>query len=102
MKQHFNLTNADKLTLISIGVSLDEFEQIEKATNMCEVELTYKRKTCKRAITRKSSIASAIKCLGRNEVLYAMARAAFHWSSSRYSEDGLRYYYFDCSSFFRN
>lgn len=99
------LTNKDKKFLLGIGVPKEDLQQIEEASNKCDVVMSYvffnKRKQCKQRVhKRKSSLQAAIKRLGRQNVLPALDRAAFHWTGVQTMGDYI--YYFDCARYFRS
>lgn len=102
--KQFQLTKEDKQYLSGIGYLQEDFRQIEAAANACKLTMDffqnyYGRKVL---ITRKTTIAAAIKRLGRNAVISGLGRAAFHWSAVRATDDNSYKYYFNCSEYFRN
>lgn len=78
-RKAFTLSPSDKLTLLSWGHSIEDFEQIEDATNVGK----FRNATAKRNITWQT----ARKKLGEKIFLSGISRAAFHWDCSRNSED---------------
>lgn len=86
------LTNKDKEILRKWGYSEDDLKQIEEATRKTVYELNSKEKiSCK----------DAIKLIGRKAFLSGISRSAFHWSASRYTEDGNNFVSFDSSKLFQ-
>lgn len=86
------LTNKDKEILRKWGYSEDDLKQIEEATRKTVYELNSKEKiSCK----------DAIKLIGRKAFLSRISRSAFHWSASRYTEDGNNFVSFDSSKLFQ-
>lgn len=85
------LTKLDKEYLKDLGVSEEDFRQIEEATTKTKYELDNKN------ISRTR----AIEILGREIYLSGITRSAFHWSAVRYSLDGNTTIYFDSSKLFQ-
>ena len=92
-RKAFTLSPADKLTLLSWEHPIEDFEQIEEATNVGK----FRNATAKRNITWQT----ARKKLGDREFLSGISRAAFHLDCSRYTEDGSTCIEFDFRNYFR-
>lgn len=86
------LTNKDKKTLRDWGHSEDDLKQIEEAIRKTVYELNSKEKI---------SCQEAIRLIGRKAFLSGISRSAFHWSASRYTEDGNSFVSFDSSKLFQ-
>lgn len=86
------LTNKDKEILSAWGYSEDNLKQIERATRKTVYELNGKEKI---------SCQEAIELIGRKAFLSGISRSAFHWSASRYTEDGNDFVSFDSSKLFQ-
>lgn len=86
------LTNGDKKILSSWGHSEDDLKQIEEATRKTVYELNGKERI---------SCQEAINLIGRKAFLSGISRSAFHWSASRYTEDGNNFVSFDSSKLFQ-
>lgn len=93
------LTIQDKELLASWGETPDDIAQIERASksNILELKLEDLVTGKRRKIGQKT----AIQILGRETFLSGLSRAAFHWSSSRYSADQLLEVSFYCGKLFR-
>lgn len=91
-RKAFILSPSDKLTLLSWGHPIEDFEQIEDATNVGK----FRNATAKRNITWQT----ARKKLGDHEFLSGISRAAFHWDCVRYTEDESTCIEFDFRNYF--
>jgi hypothetical protein len=93
------LTIQDKKLLANWGERPDDIAQIERASksNILELEL----KDLETSKRRKIGQREAIKILGRETFLSGLSRAAFHWSSSRESEDEKFSVSFYCGKLFK-
>lgn len=91
------LTKKDKEYLISIGVSTDDFEQMEDVSRYTKYEMfeTYNESIVTR-ITQKK----AIEILGRHTFLSGLNRSAFHYSAVRFSPDDKIVVVFDSRRYF--
>lgn len=86
------LTNRDKEILSSWGHTEKDIKQIEEATRKTIYKLNAKEKI---------SCQDAIKLIGRKAFLSGVSRSAFHWSASRYTNDGNNFVSFDSSKLFQ-
>lgn len=85
------LTNRDKEILSSWGYTEKDIKQIEETIKKTVYELNSKEKI---------SCQDAIKLIGRKAFLSGISRSAFHWSASRYTNDGNNFVSFDSSKLF--
>lgn len=93
------LTKQDKELLASWGERSNDIAQIERASKSDILELKLENlETGKR---RKIGQKEAIKILGRETFLSGLSRAAFHYSSSRNSEDDKFRISFYCGKLFK-
>lgn len=93
------LTKQDKELLVRWGERPDDIAQIGRASKSNILEL--KLKDLETDKEKKIGQREAIKILGRETFLSGLSRAAFHWSSSRKSEDekfGVSFY---CGKLFK-
>ena len=92
------LTKKDKEYLISIGVSTDDFEQMEDVSRYTKYEMfeTYNESIVTR-ITQKK----AIEILGEKKFLASLCRSTFHRSSVNYNDDYSIYVVFDSSKYWK-
>lgn len=93
------LTKEDKKYLMALGERHEDIAQIERASKFNILEL--KLKDLQTGKERKIGQREAIKILGRETFLSGLSRAAFHWSSSRESEDDKFSVYFYCGKLFK-
>lgn len=91
-RKAFTLSPSDKLTLLSWGHPIEDFEQIEDATNTGK----FRNATARRNITWQT----ARKKLGNRQFLSGISRAAFHCDCSRYTEDESTCIEFDFRNYF--
>ena len=87
------LTKLDKQYLKDLGVSEEDFNQIERASN--------KRITTYEYNDQKISREKAIELLGRETYWSGISGSAFHWTAARYSEDESVLVLFDSSRLFK-
>ena len=89
----FKLTKCQKDILLGWGYKEYEFNQIEECVNTGIItnEVTH----------RRISWATAIKKIGDREFLSGIARASFHWTAMRNSDDDKQSVYFDFSNYFK-
>ena len=94
------LTNEDETSLLIIGYTDDDLNQIGQGLKEVELLITDNdiAKGCK---TRKCGAKRAIEVLGREEFISGVARASFHATATRYSCDGRYEIYFDLRKWWR-
>ena len=91
------LTKKDKEYLISIGVSADDFEQMEDVSKYTKYEMfEIHNESIVTRITQKK----AIEILGRHTFLSGLNRSAFHYSAVRFSPDDKIAVVFDSHRYF--
>ena len=88
----FRLTKEDRKTLLDWGFPEDELAQIEEAAN---------RSTYVLDDEKPINVWDVINILGKETFLSGIRRSAFHWTSSRNTEDGKHEVSFDSSILFR-
>lgn len=91
----FKLSNKAKKILLAWGHPEEELKQIEMACNVGRFSI----KTNKRR-EHLCTWQRAKRVLGTETFLSGLSRAAFHWTSGRYSDNGYYYVSFDCSKLF--
>ena len=79
--------------ILSMGYEETDLQQIEEVQNA--IKLTDEKD---KIIGKKK----AISMIGLKEYLSGLARAAFHWTSLRETEDKKRFVYFDAYKYFRS
>lgn len=91
------LTKKDKEYLISIGVSADDFEQMENIGRYTKYEMF---ETNNESVVTKITQKKAIEILGRHTFLSGLNRSAFHHSAVRFSPDDKIAVVFDSRRYF--
>lgn len=92
------LTNKDKVYLHSIGVSDDDFKQMEYAARYTRCEMF---DLADESIVTKITHKKAIELLGREKFLSGLHRSVFHNSAVRYTPDDKTAICFDSSKYFK-
>lgn len=86
------LTKGDKEYLKSLGFLDEDMNQIERATTKTVYMLNDKEKI---------NCMKAVDLLGRKNFLSAIGRSAFHWNTSKETEDRKNTISFDSSKLFK-
>ena len=90
------LTKEDKKLLKSWGFKTGDFKQIEVVSTCCLYSIFTEGMKKDKLICAEE----ALEALGRKDFLSGLCRSAFHWSSTRITEDGKTSVSFDASPYF--
>ena len=81
-KPNFKLTDEDKNILLSMGYLEEDFDQIERATNIGTFTIGKRIKGTKEYKEHKINFNKAIELVGKEQFLASIGRASFHWTTT--------------------